>query len=159
MKQVENNELVNLMDMAMVRNGSGESAVVDFVVQLLRCIGYDCRHRVARRRVDLPFLVCGELRSTRMDVSLVNIVNGVQGDILLLVQEDKQQLEGAPPRDARSQLVVNAVLLVSRRYSLAFQVMPGIVMDGTAPTFRQPPRWSPIALPRYQIQLASGSTE
>ena len=61
--------------------------------------------QLARTRVDLPLLICGEERHAKTDVC---IVDHSQNDILLLVQKEKrlQQLE---PVNAQAQLVAEAV--------------------------------------------------
>ncbi|KAJ2915618.1 hypothetical protein MD484_g4789, partial [Candolleomyces efflorescens] len=139
MQQDRNAELINLLDLAMLRS-SGESAVVDFAVELLKLTGYVRRNRVARTRKDLPLLICGEWRHAKTDVC---IVDREQGDILLLVQEDKL-LEDTEPLDARAQLVAealaaftenNASRMSSDLAPLESKVVSGIVMVGTAPTF------------------------
>ncbi len=92
MIQDRNAELISLLDL--------ESAVVDFTVELFKVLGYVKRDRVARTRVDLPLLICGEYHHARTDVCLVD---HSRNDILLLVQEDNE-----------SQLVAEAVVAFSR---------------------------------------------
>lgn len=104
MQQDRNAELINLLDLAMV-SSTGETAVDDFAVELLKLTGYVRRNRVARTRKDLPLLICGEWRHAKTDVC---IVDRQQNDILLLVQEDKR-LEDREPFDARAQLVAEAL--------------------------------------------------
>ncbi|PPQ91613.1 hypothetical protein CVT25_012794 [Psilocybe cyanescens] len=153
MQQARNAELINLLDLAMLRS-SGESAVDDFVVELLRHTGYVHRNRVACTRKDLPLLICGEWRHAKTDVC---IVDRRQNDILLLVQEDKY-LEDREPLDAHAQLVVEALAAFAESNAgresfdlppfeskasipipLTVSIMPGIVMAGTAPTFPKIP--------------------
>ena len=104
MQQDRNAELIGLLDLAMIGD-HGETAVDDFAVELFKVLGYVRRQRLARTRVDLPLLICGEERYAKTDVC---IVDRSQNDILLLVQEDKrlQQLE---PISVRAQLVAEAV--------------------------------------------------
>jgi hypothetical protein len=83
----------------------GETAVVDFTVELFKTLGYVRRERVARTRVDLPLLICGENRNAKTGVC---IFDRSQNDIPLLVQEDKR-LEHGDPVNARAQLVAEAV--------------------------------------------------
>lgn len=139
MQSDRNAELINLLDLAMIRS-SGESAVDDFAVELFKMTGYVRRNRVARTRKDLSLLVCGEYRHVKTDVC---IVNREQNDILLLVQEDKR-LEDSEPFDARAQLVAEALAAFTENNAhresmgltpLHSKVMPGIVMVGTSPTF------------------------
>ena len=58
----------------------------DFAFELFKAIGYVRRERLARTRVDLPLLICGENRHVKTDVCIVDCS---QNDIFLLVQEDK----------------------------------------------------------------------
>ena len=60
---------------------------------------------MARTRVVLPLLICGELRHAKPDVC---IFDRSQNDILLVVQEDRM-LESGEPVGARAQLVAEAV--------------------------------------------------
>jgi hypothetical protein len=47
---------------------------------------------VARTRMDLPLLICGESRHAKTDVC---IIDRSQNNILLLVQEDKRLERGS----------------------------------------------------------------
>jgi hypothetical protein len=105
MHRDRNAELINLLDLAMLPTGSGETAVVDFAVELLKHTGYVRRNRVARTRRDLPLLICGKRENAKADVC---IVDRQQNDIILLVQEGKR-IEDVEPIDARAQLVANAL--------------------------------------------------
>ncbi|KAF9054864.1 hypothetical protein BJ165DRAFT_1441015 [Panaeolus papilionaceus] len=140
MQQDRNAELINLLHLAMLSSSTGESAVVDFAVELFRRTGYVHRNRVARMRKDLPLLVCGEWRHAKTDVCIVDLQ---QNNILLLVQEDKR-LEDREPVDAHAQLVAQALAAFTvnntNRQSMGLplldsKIIPGIVMAGTAPTF------------------------
>ena len=104
MQQDCNAELIGLLDLAMIPN-KGETAVNDFAVELFKVLGYVHRQRLARTRVDLPLLICGEERHAKTDICIVDCS---QNDILLLVQKEKrlQQLE---PVNAQAQLVAEAV--------------------------------------------------
>ncbi|SJL09500.1 uncharacterized protein ARMOST_12878 [Armillaria ostoyae] len=126
MIQDRNAELVGLLDL--------ESAVVDFIVELFKVLGYVKRDRLAHTRVDLPLLMCGEYRYAKTDVCLVDCS---QNDILLLVQEDNE-----------AQLVAEAVAAFSQNNQsrrdvglppLDEKIMAGIVMLGTTPTFYKIP--------------------
>lgn len=156
-----NAELVNLLDLAMKPAPDEESAVNDFAVELLKQLGYVKRHRVARTRNGIPFYICGEWKHAKTDVCLID---RMQNDILLLIQEDKR-FSPEDPRDPAPQLIAEAIatfdcnnrLRVSAgetaleskvRHSmnigdalcsLFIQVMPGIVLTGTAPTFYKIP--------------------
>lgn len=103
MQQDSHAELITYLDFAMITE-KGETAVGDFVVELFKTWGYVHRERVARTRVDLSLLICGENRYAKADVC---IVDRSQNDILLLVQVDKR-LEHGEPVNARAQLVAAA---------------------------------------------------
>lgn len=113
---------------------------LDFVVELFKTWGYDHRERVARTRVDLSLLICGENRHTKADVC---IVDRSQNDILLLVQVDKR-LEHGEPVNARAQLVAAPAVAFNEKNAqrevvglppVEETVIPGIVMVGTSPAF------------------------
>ena len=86
MQQDRNAGLIVLLDLAMIPD-KGETAANDFAVKLFKVLGYVRRQRLARTRVDLPLLICGEERHAKTDVC---IVDRSQNDILLLVQADKR---------------------------------------------------------------------
>ncbi|KAK0468691.1 hypothetical protein IW261DRAFT_1553811 [Armillaria novae-zelandiae] len=132
MQQDLHAELITYLDLAMIPE-QGETAVDGFAVELFKILGYARRERVARTRVDLPLLICGENRHAKTDVC---IVDSSQNDILLLVQEDKS--------NARAQLVTGAVAAFNENNAqrdalglppLPEKVMPGIAMVGTSPAF------------------------
>jgi hypothetical protein len=104
MQQDRHAELITYLDLAMMPE-LGETAVDDFVVELFKTLGYVRRERVARTRMDLPLLICGESRHAKTDVC---IIDRSQNDILLLVQEDKR-LERGEPVNAQAQLVAEAI--------------------------------------------------
>src|ERR1700744_2511801 len=89
--------------------------------------------RIARRRKDILFYVCGEARHARADVCIVDH----SSNILLLAQEDKQH--GLPDgTDPEPQLIAEAIaafyninktrIETPRMDVLASKVMLGIVM-------------------------------
>ncbi|KAK7695589.1 hypothetical protein QCA50_000225 [Cerrena zonata] len=139
MQKDRNVELINLLDLAMSPHGS-KGAVSDFVVELFKVLGYVRRDRLACTRKNLALLICGELRQVETDVCLVD---RSQNNILLLVKEDKRS-EDRRPVDTRAQLVAEAVAAFAENnknrmaaglYCLTEQVIPGIIMVGTSPTF------------------------
>ena len=125
------------LDLAMAPIPAQESAVDDFTVVLFRELGYVRRGRMARTRMDIPLLICGEPRSARTDVCIVT-----DEDILLLVQEDKRHKE---PSDPEPQLIAEAIAAFSANNhtrtrtlglpALPNKTIPGIVMKGTSPIF------------------------
>ncbi|KAI5992036.1 hypothetical protein F5J12DRAFT_727114 [Pisolithus orientalis] len=139
MQQDSHAELITYLDFAMITE-KGETAVGDFVVELFKTWGYVHRERVARTRVDLSLLICGENRYAKADVC---IVDRSQNDILLLVQVDKR-LEHGEPVNARAQLVAAAAAAFNEKNAqrevvglppVEETVIPGIVMVGTSPVF------------------------
>ena len=68
MQQNRDAELVGLLDLA----NKGETSVDDFAVELVKVLGYVCRQRLVRTRVDLPLLICGEDRHAKTDVFIVD---------------------------------------------------------------------------------------
>ena len=101
MQQNRDAELVGLLDLA----NKGETSVDDFAVELVKVLGYVCRQRLVRTRVDLPLLICGEDRHAKTDVC---IVDRSQNDILFLVQADNS-LPKLEPISAQAQLIAEAV--------------------------------------------------
>ncbi|KAJ6534456.1 hypothetical protein DFH09DRAFT_1043492 [Mycena vulgaris] len=137
-----NFDLLSLLDLAMDASNPQESAVHDFTVSLFYALGYIRRPRVARTRQELRFLICGESKCAKPDVSIIdrNLV-----DIILLVQEDKY-FGGAA--DAYAQLIAGAIAAYQANQStrtasglprLQSLVVPGILLVGTSPTFYKVP--------------------
>ena len=104
MQQDRHADLITYLDLAMMPE-LGETAVVDFAVDLFKTLGYVRRERVARTRMDLPLFICGESRHAKTDVC---IMDRSQNDILLLVQDEKR-LEHEDPVNAQAQLVADAI--------------------------------------------------
>jgi hypothetical protein len=104
MQQDHHAELINYLDLAMIPE-RGKAAVVDFTAELFNALGYAHRERLAHRRMDLPFFICGEDRRPKADVC---IVDRSQNNILLLVQAEKR-LENGEPVNTQAQLVAKAV--------------------------------------------------
>ncbi|KAJ7811324.1 hypothetical protein B0H14DRAFT_2860269, partial [Mycena olivaceomarginata] len=98
-----NYDLLSLLDIAMDASNPQESAVDDFAVSLFHALGYIHRPRVARTRQELRFLICGESKYAKPDVS---ILDRTMDDIILLVQEDKRF---GGPTDAYAQLIAEAI--------------------------------------------------
>ncbi|KAF8905180.1 hypothetical protein CPB84DRAFT_1676753 [Gymnopilus junonius] len=129
--------LLRNLDLATIQVPSEESAVDDFVVVLLRALGYEPRGRTSRTRKDLTLLVCGENRLVKTDVCLID------GDeIILLVQEDKRYMA---PEDPQAQLIAEAIAAFTANNRtreqilgippLQSKVIAGITMTGTSPVF------------------------
>lgn len=136
--------LLGTTDLAMTTPHGQASAVADFVVQLFRVLGYTGRAvgRVARTGNDLSFWVCGEERRAKTDACIVD----ASGNIVLLVQEDKQHLGDTDPEP---KLIASAIAALSiknktRQRVLGMEirqdkVFPGITMMGTMPIFYKIP--------------------
>jgi hypothetical protein len=139
------------MDMAMHPAPDEESAVLDFVMQLFKILGYIGwkSGRFARTRKELHFLVCREIRRAKLDACIVDCTN----DILLLVHEEKAQLAGGG--EPHPQLIAEAIAAFDanndkrRRIQglkpFASKVIPGIVMTRAMPTFYKIPVTSNLA--------------
>ncbi|KAJ7176643.1 hypothetical protein C8R46DRAFT_890208 [Mycena filopes] len=130
--------LLSLLDLAMSPISPQQSAVTDFVVALLRALGYDHRPRVARTHQELHFVICGESACATPDVSVVDLK---RDDIILLV-EQHQGFSGAT--EAYARLIADAIAAYQTNQTariaaslprLPSSVIPGIVMTGTFPTF------------------------
>ncbi|KAH9828701.1 uncharacterized protein C8Q71DRAFT_457732 [Rhodofomes roseus] len=133
------------MELAMTPRGCNEEfAVVDFVVALFRLLGFVGRAagRITRTRKDLPFWICGQERHAMADVCIVDDANITR----FLVQEDKRH---ADHPDSEPQLIAVAVAAFSNNNharirclgasALASEVICGIIMKGTMPTFYRIP--------------------
>jgi len=138
MADEESYQVVRYMDLAMDPVPGEESAVHDFVMQLLRVMGYTGRalRRDLRSRKDIPLFICGEWRHAKTDVCVMD-TNG----FLLLVQEDKRHLEIVDPSP---QLIAEAIAAFQSNNRtrdilgvdpLDVKVMAGITMTGTSPAF------------------------
>lgn len=103
-----NFHLLSLLDLVM--DGSN-SAVGDFAVSLFHALGYIRRPRVARTRQQLRFLICGEFKDAKPDVS---IIDRSLDDVVLLVQEDKRF---GGPTDAYAQLIAGAIAVYQANQS------------------------------------------
>ncbi|KAJ7079895.1 hypothetical protein C8R44DRAFT_895573 [Mycena epipterygia] len=166
-----NFDLLSLLDLAMDASNPQDSAV-DFAVSLFHVLGYIHRPRVARTRQELRFLICGESKNAKPDVS---IIDRSLDDIILLVQEDKC-FGGAT--DTYAQLIAEAIAAYQVNQStrtasglprLQSLVVPGILLVGTSPTFYKVPlteefsltddlrQLPPLALARPQSRAPSAA--
>ncbi|KAF8548141.1 hypothetical protein OG21DRAFT_1516623 [Imleria badia] len=124
--------------------GSGESVVDDFAAVLFRALGYTKRNCVACTWRDMSLFICGEFKLARTDVCIIDCDHN---DILLLVQEDKRYEEGGGG-DPEAQLTAEAIAAFGINNEqrvkadldpLEEEIMPGITMVGTTPTFYKIP--------------------
>ncbi|KAF9024646.1 hypothetical protein BDZ89DRAFT_1162141 [Hymenopellis radicata] len=136
MVQDHHAQLITLLDLAMVSRR--DSGVPDFAVELFNILGYTDRGRVACRRLDHYFVMCGKRMRAKTHVCLME---SPPKEIRLLLREDRR-IRG--PIIAQAQLVAAAVAaftdnnvnrMADGRDLLAEKVMPGIIMVGTTPTF------------------------
>jgi hypothetical protein len=157
-----NAELIHLLDLAMMHQFYGGSAVDDFAVELLRQLGYVKRNRVAHTQKDILYFICGEWRHAKPDICLLNCLQ--DHDILLLIQEDTPFLpeDLFCLRDPQARLIANAIAAFGEKlemgqdatiepkacgssyfsgvlHSLAMKIMPGIMLTGTMPIFYKIP--------------------
>ncbi|KAK0218822.1 hypothetical protein IW262DRAFT_1317667 [Armillaria fumosa] len=131
------NSLLKRLDLAADVVEGEESAVNDFVAELLRILGYERQDTVVRTRKNIRFLMCGEYVHATTDACLLD----AESLVLLLVQEDKSHIN---PMDPESQLIAEAIAAFQENNKrrtrlflepLPVQIIPGITMIGTFPTF------------------------
>lgn len=130
--------LLKRLDMAVHVMDGEESAVGDFTAELLRILGYETDETVIRTCKSLNMLMCSEDVSTKADVCLLD----EKFLVLLVVQEDKNHIS---PMDPEAQLIAEAIAAFQENNNrrgqwlylnpLQVQIIPGITMIGTFPTF------------------------
>jgi len=110
----------------------------EFAVRLFDILGYTNRDIFLRTWKDIELVICGVFMRAKTDVCLLKN----RSEIILLVQQDKRQMEDRG--DAEAQLIVEAIAAFqsnNKRRILAgldpvqHLLIPGIVMIGTAPIF------------------------
>jgi hypothetical protein len=130
-------ELLQYLDATMTRTAGEESAVIDFVVALLRVLDFAPKGTMIRTRKKFPLLSHDGAQHATADVC---ILEGT--DPLLIIQEDKSHLD--PFYDAFIQLMATATAAYSAdalnrdKYGLPSRRntdVLGIVMIGSWPTF------------------------
>ncbi|KZV71473.1 hypothetical protein PENSPDRAFT_630163 [Peniophora sp. CONT] len=137
-------QLICHLDHSLKPTPRETSRVVDFARVLLPILGYDGLSTVVCMRATIPFEVCGECRSTLVDVCLEDVARGdiPLRDIPLVIQEDKRHMDDW--LDARAQLVAGAIGAFARNNKLRREaglpvvnsaIKLGIVLLGTTPTF------------------------
>jgi len=153
MIQDANCRLLRYMRSAMYLVPVKESSVINFVVYLLHMLGYVTRSRMAKTRLNIPLLVCGETSVVTADVCIVNTRIMNPPHIMLLVEEDKRHMR--PHSDPEAQLVAKALAAfqVSNKErsmdlgqdSVAGRVIPGILFTGSSPIFYKIPVTAELA--------------
>ncbi|KAK0448309.1 uncharacterized protein EV420DRAFT_1630923 [Desarmillaria tabescens] len=114
--------LLKRLDLAAPVTEGEESAVVGFTAELLRFLGYERQDTMVRTRKNLRLLICDEFVYAQTDVCLLNIET--LSALLLLIAQAIAAFQENNKRRAR--LFLN---------SLPVQIIPGITMVGTFPTF------------------------
>lgn len=100
----ESRRLLIEIDLAIAPSNSGELSPIDFAAMLFITLGYIHHPRAARTRKQPRLLICGESKSTKLDVS---ILNGDTNEIILLVQDQRSGRRAGP----RAQLIAGAIFV------------------------------------------------
>ncbi|KAF8901339.1 hypothetical protein CPB84DRAFT_1777593 [Gymnopilus junonius] len=140
MESEDSYQVARYMELAMAPVPEEESAVVDYIMQVLHAMGYAEKSlkRDLRSREKIPLLICGEWKRADADVCLMDR----NGQILLIVQEDTHLKEH---KDPHARLIAHSIAAVRHNNQirslelgmdeLESEMMPGITMLGTTPTF------------------------
>lgn len=125
------------LDTAMSPPPGDESAVNDFIVNLLRILGFARKGAMIRTKKKFPFRTCGEIRYAQADVC---IIDGT--DPLLLIQEDHSRVDPLtdpiPPLIAAAIAAFDVAASHRAKYQLPGRASPdilGITFCGSWPTF------------------------
>ena len=105
MQQLRYRQLIAHLGFAMDPE-LGESAVIDFTVEIFQALDFVRRGRLACRRMGLRLSICGEDRHAKLDVCLMD--RSQKNDFVLVVQAVKMSEHGLPI-NAPAQLVAMAV--------------------------------------------------
>jgi hypothetical protein len=124
-------DFISYLEMA---THTGENAVNDLVVELLRLLEYRGQGRVIRIHKDIDLFMCGNYTKAEIDVCVLD-----KNKIFLLLQEDKSRIDPEP------QLIAEAIATFQYNNSKRVKdlglneldecVFPGIIMIGTKPIF------------------------
>jgi hypothetical protein len=124
-------DFISYLEMA---THTGENAVNDLVVELLRLLEYRGQGRVIRIHKDIDLFMCGNYTKAETDVCVLD-----KNKIFLLLQEDKSHIDPEP------QLIAEAIAAFQYNNSKRVKdlglneldecVFPGITMIGTKPIF------------------------
>ena len=94
---------ISAMDLAMNATPLEESTVGDFAVRLFDILGYTNRDVLLRTWKDIELVICGVPMLAKTDVCLLKN----RSEIILLIQEDKRQVEDRGNTEA--QLIAEAI--------------------------------------------------
>ncbi|KAF8265895.1 hypothetical protein EI94DRAFT_1587422, partial [Lactarius quietus] len=142
-----NAELIHLLDLAMRPASARETAVNDFTVRLLRQLGYVKCNSIACTQRWFPYLIAGEWGGAIHDIVILDGLPLYRHHILLLIQEVKH-FQPEDQCDPSASLIARAIgafniknlqLLSNSKATIKSKVMPGIIMNGTMPTFYKIP--------------------
>jgi hypothetical protein len=131
-------QTISVMDLAMNMTLLEESAVDDFVVHLFDILGYTNHDLLLCSWKDIELIICRVSMNVKTGVCLLKN----HYEIILLVQEDKQQMESG--EDAEAQLIAKAITafqsnnkkcILAGLNPVQHLLIPRIVMIGTAPMF------------------------
>ena len=134
--------LLEYLNLATRVNVGQESAISDFVKEILRILGFEERGTLLRSRYAIPFTISGD--SSRSAQTNVCLVHG-SSSILFIVQEDKDTISG---KDPEAQVIAEAIATFQYNNRARKQmgldmldemVVPCIVMVGTRPIFYKVP--------------------
>jgi len=128
---------IQYLDNAMSPPPGDESAVNDFIVNLLCTLGFAPKGTMIRTKKKFPLRTCGEMRYAQADVC---ILDGT--DPLLLIQEDHSRVDPLtdpiPPLIAAAIAAVDVAALHRAKHQLpgrACSYILGITFCGSWPTF------------------------
>ena len=143
--------LLRVAEAATYPRQNQESAVHDFAAELFRACGYTGRGRLVRTRKDIYVLTCSEDKYTKVDACILNDMD----EVILLVHEDKWHFDNAILSHPECQLIAEAIAAFAANTNelndlrscrsesppppCQFKVMPGIILNGTSPTFYKIP--------------------
>jgi len=140
--------LLSTMNHVVNNNQGKDSSVVDFTTHLFRVLGYvgraECRS--TRKKIQVPISEYYLEILAKPDI----IIMDKKGQIVLLVQEDKTNLDSSYSTHPEVELIAGAIAAFVRNKlnlqhtsrlggTLVDQVMAGIVMRGTMPVFYKIP--------------------
>jgi hypothetical protein len=125
---------IQYLDTAMSPPPGDESAVNDFIVNLLLTLGFAPKGTMIRTKKNFPLGMGGEIRYAQADACILDGVNP-----LLLIQEDRSRVD--PLTDPIPSLIAAAIAAFDVAYKHGLRIRPpftpilGITLCGSWPTF------------------------